>query len=1134
MFSEKIYSPSRTYQLSKIYDQIENDILLITASEDEAILASKQINYFYKSQISYFFPAWDILAYDRISPKSENLSIRTKFLSKFCSDQKHKIVTVAASNFLQKLPAREEFLNNQCVLKNGDQVSVSNLTKLLSGYGYLRCSEATYIGEFSVTGEIVDIIMSAEDAFRINIAWDKIETIKIIDPDSKLSKAKINELALFPSTEFYLSLKNRNRFKQSFLKEFGVNHIDQPIYESTCSGRHYPAVENLLPLLFDELEPLTSYLHKPKIVIDQITKNSLEVNLEDIEDLYETRISTSKSLKAFDPILAPQRLYLNNKEINSFALDRQLKLEDVATIEQTENVPNFFHQSKQSQLEVIKVLDDFLGKYPNHNITFCCSSISSAERIKNILEHNGSRLTTDVKDLTEAEIGQILYYGNRKNHKVEILLLPMRYGFVSQNNIYVSQFELFGEKVALRKKNQNRKLKNILNELDTFAEGALVVHEEHGIAQFLGVERIQVGKVAYDCVKLLYADDDKIYIPVENIDTIKKYGNDSGNLDKLGGVSWQRRKAKIKDRIGELAGKLIKIAAKRKVENAEPYQISEDYKKFVKKFSYVETEDQLRAVEDIEKDLTSGNLMDRLVCGDVGFGKTEVAMRAAYLAVANGNQVAVIVPTTILARQHYISFLSRFHGSGFTIKHISRLVKPSEISKTKAGIRDGDVDIVIGTHALLAKDISFDNLGMVILDEEQHFGVSQKEKLKEMQTNINILALSATPIPRTLQMGLLGIRDLSLIATPPVDRLSIRTSIIQSDEVIIRDALMREYLRGGKSYFVAPRISDLEDLAKRLSKITPELKFRIAHGQMAASEIEDIMDEFDQGKFDILLSTTIIESGIDVPSANTIIIYRADMLGLSQLYQLRGRIGRSKARGYAYLIIDKKNLSKHSQKRLEIMQNVDSLGAGFSVASYDMDIRGFGNLVGDEQSGTIKEVGLELYQEMLTEEIQKLKGEDKVENHMSIDINLGISFSLPETYISDSQLRLKLYKRIGALEIEEIENFEDELVDRFGSIPIEVKNLLSVVEVKQICRELRVVKLDVGPSGTIMKFHKNYDASQVVMSLISKFPRSCKIKPDGGFVFLQQTSTENVVSETKKLLLMIKEQELTAADHPCH
>ena len=622
----------------------------------------------------------------------------------------------------------------------------------------------------------------------------------------------------------------------------------------------------------------------------------------------------------------------------------------------------------------------------------------------------------------------------------------------------------------------------------------------------MGLENISAGGADHDCLKIIYANDDKLFVPVENIEMVSRYGADDDNiqLDVLGGMAWEAKKAKVKKRIHELAEKLIAIAARRQLKKAETFVAADGtYDEFCAGFPYNETDDQLNAISDVMKDLAAGIPMDRLVCGDVGFGKTEVALRAAFTVAMAGGQVALIVPTTLLARQHYLNFQQRMSGFPLRVGMLSRLTTPSEARKIKAGMKDGSVDIVIGTHALLADNIEFNNLGLLIIDEEQHFGVAHKEKLKALKDDVHVLTLTATPIPRTLQLSLTGVKQLSIIATPPVDRLAARTFVMPFDRVMIKEAIYREKFRGGQTFVVCPRVSDIPEVQKILHELAPDAEILVAHGQMPVKQLEDVMNEFVDKKADILLSTTIIESGIDMPSVNTMIVYRADMFGLAQLYQLRGRIGRSKLRGYCYFTIPpQKTLKPIAERRLSILQALDTLGAGFSLASHDMDIRGSGNVLGEEQSGHIKDVGIALYHHMLEEEIARIKSGEKLEekaaSEWSPQIVTGVPIMISENYVRDLGVRLGLYKRIGSLEnAEELLDMREELVDRFGQIPPEVENLLKTVEIKQLCRRANIERIDAGAKGFTIAFHENrFAAPEKLVELIARSAGSIKVRPD--------------------------------------
>ena len=648
----------------------------------------------------------------------------------------------------------------------------------------------------------------------------------------------------------------------------------------------------------------------------------------------------------------------------------------------------------------------------------------------------------------------------------------------------ISEQDVLGDRLIRRPK-RKRRAENFLSEVQSLTPNDLVVHVDHGIGRYMGMEVVTAIGAAHECLVLEYAERSKLYLPVENIELLSRYGHEEGLLDKLGGGAWQSKKAKLKERIREMADKLIRIAAERALRRAPVLEPPPGmWDAFSARFPYQETDDQLSAIGDVIDDLTSGNPMDRLVVGDVGFGKTEVAMRAAFVAAMSGVQVAVVAPTTLLARQHYKSFAERFRGFPIEVRQLSRFVTAKDAALTRDGITKGTVDIVIGTHALLAKSIKFRDLGLLVIDEEQHFGVGHKERLKAMRTDVHVLTLTATPIPRTLQLSLTGVRDLSIIGTPPVDRLSIRTYVSEFDAVTLREALLREHYRGGQSFYVVPRISDLPEIEAFLKAQLPELSYVIAHGQMAAGELDDRMNAFYDGSYDILLATTIVESGLDIPTANTMVVHRADMFGLAQLYQIRGRVGRSKTRAYAYLTTKPRaKLTTLAEKRLRVIGSLDTLGAGFTLASQDLDIRGAGNLLGEEQSGQMRDVGFELYQSMLEDAIAKirsgeLEGVVDDDGQWAPQINLGVPVLIPEAYVPDLDVRLGLYRRLSELKTKvELEGFAAELIDRFGKLPREVNTLMLVVRIKAMCKRAGIAKLDGGPKGATIQFHNDKFAS---------------------------------------------------------
>jgi transcription-repair coupling factor (superfamily II helicase) len=721
----------------------------------------------------------------------------------------------------------------------------------------------------------------------------------------------------------------------------------------------------------------------------------------------------------------------------------------------------------------------------------------SRERLANLLREHG------FKDVA-SEDG---YAAIRRKPagSVSLITLGIERGFVAERLALVGEQDLLGERIS-RPPRRRKRADQFIAEATEIAEGDLVVHQEYGIGRYDGLTTLNVSGAAHDCLRLIYDGGEKLFLPVENIEILSRFGSETQGvaLDKLGGLGWQTRKAKMKQRIRDMAGELIRIAAARMVRDASVMAPAEGtWDEFCARFPFAETEDQARAIADVLEDLAAGKPMDRLICGDVGFGKTEVALRAAFVAAMSGAQVAVVVPTTLLARQHFRTFSTRFAGLPVKVGQLSRMVTAKDAAEVKKGLASGDINIVVGTHALLAKSIEFSELGMVIVDEEQHFGVAHKERLKALKADVHVLTLTATPIPRTLQLALTGVRQMSIIATPPVDRLAVRTFIMPFDSVVVREAIQRERFRGGQIFCVVPRIEDMGRMAERMAEIVPEARIITAHGRLAPTELERVMTEFGDGKYDILLSTNIVESGLDMPAVNTLLIHRADMFGLGQLYQLRGRVGRGKQRGYAYLTWPPNHrLSVAAEKRLTVMQTLDALGAGFTLASHDLDIRGAGNLLGDEQSGHIREVGIELYQQMLEDAVNDIRSGDAGQNDQGRDwtpnISLGLPVLIPEAYVRDLPVRLGLYRRIGALASDaETDAMAAEMVDRFGPLPGEVDNLLGVVALKRACREAGVEKLDAGPKGMVLTFRRNAFANPAgLVKWLSSKGGLIRLRPD--------------------------------------
>ena len=730
--------------------------------------------------------------------------------------------------------------------------------------------------------------------------------------------------------------------------------------------------------------------------------------------------------------------------------------------------------------------------------------------------------------LKDENIKEISNFSEAENGKLNLIISNLTSGFLSNDmNVYTER-ELFGENLRFSAKKTS---KDFFKDYSKLTVGDFVVHEKHGIAIFEGLVNIEVSGIARDFISLKYKNDDKLYVPVENIDLVSRYGDANSNiqLDYLKSTAWTNRKLKVRKKLLVIANDLLKLAAKRKINKSKPFAISPDYERFCKGFGHIETDAQLSAIDDVLGDLTNDIPMDRLVCGDVGFGKTEVALRAAFVVASNSKQVVLLAPTTILVSQHFKTFQKRFEGFGIELCQLSRFVPKTQLQKNLEDIKAGKVKIIIATHAVLSEKIEFADLGLVVIDEEQHFGVKQKEFLKKYHENTHFMTLSATPIPRTLQLAMSGVKDLSMIAVPPTNRLPVKTLICDFNKGTIKQAIENEVKIGGQVFFVTPRLEFLDELFELVSKIFPDLKIAKAHGK--TPNLEEILRDFCDCKIDVLISTNIIDSGIDIPNANTILIHRFDLFGLSQLYQLRGRVGRSKRQAYAYLLLDNaRALSETAKKRLEVLGNLNKLGSGFNLASYDLDIRGAGNLLGEEQSGYIKEVGVELYQSMLREAILMLKAGGDIEqfDKKDVQINLGVPVLIPEHYITDSALRLEIYRRIGSLDSEgNVDVMEYELSDRFGGIPFETKNLLTLIRIKIHCLSANVSRLDVGSNGVTFSFDENKCKSVKGLmnflnsEIVSEDSGSFKIRNDQKIVILKKWPSVN--SRTYGVYKLMKE-----------
>ena len=1030
------------------------------------------------------FPGWDCLPFDRVSPNADISATRMATLAALAAGLEGRFIlltTLTAAT--QYVPPRDLLRNSAFVARVDYQIDEEALRNFLIRMGFSQSPTVMEPGDYAIRGGIIDVWPPGEDMpVRLDLFGDVLDGARRFDPATQRTTEKLSRIELAPVSEVILDEPSIARFRQNYRVEFGAGGGEDPLYEAVSAGRKHQGVEHWLPFFHERLETLFDYLPGATITLDDQSTPQRLARWETIADQYDTRKTAMTQKGRLDTVYKPcppELLYLTDAAWDSAISGHRViqfsplpQSSGPGVVDAGGRIGrNFAPERQQENISLFGALTDHIRAEGKKNaVIMACWSEGARERLKGLLEDQG---LTDLRDISNG--AETLPRGS-----VNLAVWPLEQGFSGQGLTVISEQDVLGDRL-IRPKRKTKRAENYLTEAQSLSPGDLVVHVDHGVGRYNGLETVTAMGAPHECIALEYAGGDRLFLPVENIELLSRYGHEEGLLDKLGGGAWQAKKAKLKERIRQIADKLIRIAAERELRHAPVMEPPGDmWEAFCARFPYEETDDQLSAIADVMEDLERGRPMDRLVVGDVGFGKTEVAMRAAFVAAASGMQVAVIAPTTLLARQHAKTFADRFRGFPINVRQLSRFIAAKQASDTRKGLSDGSVDICIGTHALLAKNIRFQNLGLLIIDEEQRFGVGHKERLKEMRSEVHVLTLSATPIPRTLQMSLSGVRDLSLIGTPPVDRLAIRTYVSEFDAVTIREALLREHYRGGQSFYVVPRIEDLPEIEDFLRTQVPEVSFVVAHGQMAAGELDDRMNAFYDGKYDVLLATTIIESGIDIPTANTMVVHRADMYGLAQLYQIRGRVGRSKTRAYAYLTTKPRaKLTPAAEKRLRVLGSLDSLGAGFTIASQDLDIRGAGNIVGEEQSGHVKEVGFELYQSMLEEAIAKIRSGNMEmltddDGQWAPTINLGVPVLIPADYVPDLDVRLGLYRRLSQLHTKvELEGFAAELIDRFGKLPKEVNTLLLVVRIKAMCKRAGIAKLDGGPKGATIQFHND-------------------------------------------------------------
>ncbi|MBA4305695.1 MAG: transcription-repair coupling factor [Sphingopyxis sp.] len=1092
---------------------------LFIAPDDSAMRAIADAVPFFAPELEIMqLPAWDCLPYDRASPSVAVTSQRMSTLQALQQPStKKQLVLTTIGAVIQKYVTPFRIRQTGERLTAGREITRERLASLLQSNGYFRVDTVAEAGEFAIRGSIVDLFPAgSEYGLRLDFFGDEIESIRRFKPSDQRSIDRVEHFDILPAVEALMDEEAIKRFRVGYRERFGVTATGDPLYQAVSEGRRLSGMDHWLPLFEDRMATLFDHVGADALVIrDAGALAAGQSRLDAIADYYDNRVKAQVAEPGSYRPLPPEMLYLSGDEVEKILADNAAHLLTPFAQPDSDRTIDFgiaaardFAPERTQKANVYEAVAGHLKALLKSGSRPIIASYSNGarERLKGLLKDHGAPPLADA-DGWQSALGVAAPSSGRGT--VAMVVLPIDHGFTSTDIALISEQDMLGDRLVRRHK-KRKSADAFLAELAALSPGDLVVHQDHGIGRYEGLISIPVGNSPHDCVALSYSGGDKLYVPVENIDVLSRYGSDSENvtLDKLGGEAWQRRKSKLKERIRAIAHELLKTAAERALRPGAVIEVDDQaYASFVDRFPYEETEDQLRVIDEVLEDLSAGKPMDRLVCGDVGFGKTEVAMRAAFAVALAGHQVAVIAPTTLLARQHYTNFVERFRDLPLKLGRLSRLVPAAEATATRDGLADGTVDIVIGTHAVLAKSLKFKRLGLVIVDEEQRFGVNHKEQLKALKTDVHMLTLTATPIPRTLQMAMSGLRELSVIQTPPVDRLAVRTYVMPWDPVVLREALLREHYRGGQSFFVVPRIADLTEIEEFLRTEVPEIKYVTAHGQMSATQVEERMSAFYEKRYDVLLSTTIVESGLDIPSANTLIIHRADRFGLAQLYQLRGRVGRSKTRAYAYMTHEaNRMLTETAEKRLKVLGDLDSLGAGFQLASHDLDIRGAGNLVGDEQSGHIKEVGFELYQSMLEDAILEARADSqglaKPRGSFSPQITIDAPILIPDDYVPDLSVRMALYRRLNELEEgQDVEGFAAEITDRFGTIPEPTQNLLKLIQIKQNALVAQVAKIEVGARGTLVSFHEDTPPNVPgLLAYVAKLGETAKLRPDSKLV----------------------------------
>lgn len=1101
--------------ISEIAEQNQNLTVVVTPDTRSAVRLSRILSEL-SSQNVCLFPDWETLPYDTFSPHQEIISSRLSALFHL-QNAKKGIFLLPISTLMQRLCPPQYLQHNVLLIKKGDRLVIDKIRLQLEAAGYRAVEQVLEHGEYAVRGALLDLFpMGSAMPFRLDFFDDEIDSIRTFDVDTQRTLDEITSINLLPAHEFPTDDKGIEFFRAQFRETFGeIRRDPEHIYQQISKGTLISGIEYWQPLFFSEMATLFDYLPEQTLFVD-MENNQMQGErfYQDAKQRYEQR-----KVDPMRPLLSPEKLWLNVDEVNRRLKSYPritFKAEKVRSSVRQKNLPvaalpevTIQSQQKEQLGQLRQFIEHFKG-----NILFSVETEGRRETLLDLL----SPLKLKPKQIQSLE--------QAENEKFSLLVSSLEQGFIIEQSLPVAiigEANLLGERVQQRSRDKRKTINpdTLVRNLAELKIGQPVVHLDHGVGRYGGLVTLDTGGIKAEYLLLNYANESKLYVPVTSLHLISRYvggSDESAPLHKLGNEAWAKSRQKAAEKISDVAAELLDVYAQREAKKGFAFKYDrEEFQQFAATFPFEETYDQEMAINAVISDMCQPKAMDRLVCGDVGFGKTEVAMRAAFLAVMNHKQVAVLVPTTLLAQQHYENFKDRFANLPVNVEVLSRFKTAKEQKQILENLAEGKVDILIGTHKLIQSDVKFNDLGLLIIDEEHRFGVGQKEKIKQLRANIDILTLTATPIPRTLNMAMNGIRDLSIISTPPARRLSIKTFVRQNDDLVVREAILREILRGGQVYYLHNDVASIENTAEKLTALVPEARVIVGHGQMRERDLERVMSDFYHQRYNVLVCSTIIETGIDVPTANTIIIERADHFGLAQLHQLRGRVGRSHHQAYAYLLTPPpKMMTKDAERRLDALENLDNLGAGFILATHDLEIRGAGELLGNEQSGQIESIGFSLYMELLDAAVKALKEgrEPSLEEltQQQADIELRVPALLPDDYLGDVNMRLSFYKRIAAAESKaELDELKVELIDRFGLLPDATKNLLQIAELRLLVEPLKVVRIDAGTQGGFIEFSAKAQVNpDKFIQLIQKEPIVYRFDGPLKFKFMKDLSDNKV------------------------